>query len=187
MKTSCLAVVISILLSTFTSVSAADLKDGFFEYSWGESINHFPEFNYLYSKDGISYYSDPGRSYTIKNLEVNDLVFGFYEEQLFAVYIGINSLDVYDNIDQYLKSKYGWPETKVSSKDPLTVYKWKYKGVVLKLKTDQLGAKMKLAFYYPSLVQDLRKEQLEQAQNTSFKFFPIDKNKKPEHIPFLEF
>ncbi len=170
-----------------SGASAADLKDGFMGYKWGESASRYPELRILYTKGDITFYSNPGESYTIEDITVNDVVFGFYQQSLFAVYIGIDSLEIYDSIERHLRTKYGLPGTKVSAKDYLTTHKWKYQGVKMKLKTSQVDGKMKLGMYYNPLVKDLREDQIEDINERSYRFFPIDKNKRPERIPLLEF
>lgn len=170
-----------------TVVSAADLKDGFMGYKWGESASRYPELRILYTKGDITYYSNPGESYTLEDITVNDVIFGFYQQSLFAVYIGIDTLEIYDSIERHLRSKYGLPGTKVSAKDYLNTHKWTYQGVKMKLKSSQVDGKMKLGMYYKPLVKDLSEDRVEEINERSYRFFPIDKNKRPERFPLLEF
>ena len=179
------AVIFTLFSATFSI--AADLQVGFMEYKWGEDISQYGALTMLYAKGDVTYYSNPGESYTIDDILIDNVVFGFYKGDFFAVYIGVDSLETYDNITMYMKSKYGLPSTKLSAKDHLTTNKWKYKDVVIKLKTDEIGGKMKLAIYYKPIARDLRQDQMEIINETSFRFFPIDKNKKPKMMPFLEF
>ena len=86
-----------------------------------------------------------------------------------------------------MRDKYGLPSVKSSSTEYLTTHKWKYKDVTIKLKANQIDSDMKVAFYYDPLSDALRKEKFTEVGDDSFRFFPIDKNKKPERIPFLEF
>lgn len=175
------------ILNLGTLSVAAELQDGFMGYKWGESISQYQELKGLYAKGDVTYYSNPGESYQIDDISVDDVVFGFFQGSLFAVYVGIDSLETYDQIVLHMKLKYGLPDTKTSAKDHLTTIQWKYKNVAIKLKTDEVGGKMKLAFYYRPISRDLRKNQLDEISETSWRFFPIDKNKKPKMIPFLEF
>ena len=86
MKNLCIACVLSVFLfSLVAPVQAADLKDGFLEYKWGTNVIDYPELKFLYSKGEIGYYGNPGKSYTIKEITVNNVVFGFYQQKLFAV------------------------------------------------------------------------------------------------------
>lgn len=167
---------------------AAELKDGFMGYKWGESISMYDELTWLYAKKDVSYYSSRGQSYTIDDTVVDDVIFGFYKGDFFAVYIGINSLEKHDEVKRYLQAKYGLPSTQVSTKDQVTTNKWKYQGVSIKLKTSEISGKMKLAFYKRSLSRFLQKEQLDELNEGSVQFFPIDKNKRPEKVvPLLTF
>lgn len=183
-----IAVVVIFFILNFATLSgAADLQDGFMEYKWGESISQYPGLTGLYAKGDITYYSNPRESYDIDEITVDDVVFGFFQGSLLAVYIGIDAPETYDKVMLHMKLKYGLPDTKTSARDNLTTIKWKYKDVTIKLKTDEIGGKMKLAFYYRPLTRDLKKDQIDEISETSYRFFPIDKNKKPRMIPFLEF
>ena len=177
---------VSFILFLGTISVAAELQDGFMRYKWGENISQYEGLTKLYTKGDVTYYSNPGESYTLDDISINDVIFGFYKESLFAVYVGIDTLEIYDRIKQHMKLKYGLPDTKTAARDHLTL-KWKYQDVAIKLKIDEIKGKMKLAFYYGLLSRDLKKNQLNEIDNTSFRFFPIDKNKKPEKFPFLQF
>lgn len=165
---------------------AAELQDGFMEYKWGGSINHYDELTKLYNKGDVTYYSNPGESYILDDISINDVIFGFYKEKLFAVYIGIDTLELYDKISQHMHLKYGLPDTKTVGSAQMTL-KWKSQDITIKLKINEMRGKMKLAFYHGPLSRELKKGQLDEINETSFRFFPIDKDKKPKMIPFLEF
>ena len=86
-----------------------------------------------------------------------------------------------------MKLQYGLPDMKTSAKNHSTTFKWKHKGISIKLKTETIEGKMKLALYYDRLANTLKKGELDGIGESSVKFFPIDKNKKPKMVPFLEF
>jgi len=178
---------VSFILFLGTISAAADLRDGFMTYKWEDDISRYGELTELYSKKDISYYSNPDESYTIDNIFIDKVIFGFYKDSLFAVYVTIDSLETYDRIKLHMKLKYGLPNTKTSAKNYLTTLKWKYQDVTIKLKTDEIEGKMKLAFYYRPLSRKLNKDQLNTINDSSFRFFPIDKTKTPRLVPFLEF
>lgn len=170
-----------------TNAQAADLQDGFMKYRWGEKIVEYDWLIKLYGNENATYYRSPGELYTLDDISINDVIFGAYQGKLFAVYIGIDTLELYDKINNYLRKKYGIPGTKVYTKRYLTTHKWKYQDVVIKLKKNEVEEKMKLGFYYTALSRDLNKLEAKNLVEPSYRFFPIDKNKKPERIPFLEF
>ncbi len=179
--------IVSLILHLGTISVAAELQDGFMGYKWGEDISQFKGFTELYTKKDVTYYSNPNESYTLDDVSIDDVVFGFYKDRFFALYVGVDTLEIYDRIALHMKLKYGFPHTKTSAKDNLATFKWKYQDVSIKLKTDEIGGKMKLAFYYGPLSRDLNNDQIDEISETSYRFFPIDKNKTPRRIPILEF
>ena len=179
--------IVSLTLFLGQTSVAANLQDGFMNYKWGESISIYPGLTKLKSKRDVTYYSHPGESYIIDDISVDNVVFGFFKESLFAVYIRIDTLEKFDEIRQHLKIKYGLPGTKVSAKDYVDTLTWKYQDVTIKLKTDQIEGKMKLSFYYRPLSRALNVKELQEVSETSFKFFPVDKTKKPDGFKLLEF
>lgn len=179
--------IVSLALAIGKTSFAADLQEGFMKYKWGESISFYPELDRLHSKRNVTYYSNPGEFYTIDDLSINDVVFGFYKESLFAVYIRINTLEKFDEVRQYLQTKYGLPGTKTSAVDYVNTLTWKYQDITIKLKTDQINGKMKLAFYYRPLSLTLNADESKEVKEPSFRFFPVDKSKKPDGFKLLEF
>lgn len=179
--------ILTAILSFWGNVVAADLRNGFMGYKWGGDISLYSELHELKTKGDVTYYSNPGESYRIDDIQIGDAVLGFYRGNLFAAYIGIDAPETYDRILSNMKLKYGLPDTKTSAKEHVTTIKWKYQGISIKLKTNDVEGRMKLAFYYNKLTRDFKKSQLEQMSETSFRFFPIDKHKTPRLIPFLEF
>ena len=165
---------------------AAELQEGFMKYKWGGNISEYTGLTKLYAKGDITYYSNPDESYILDDISINDVIYGFYRESLFAVFVAVDSLETYERIKQHMNVKYGLPDTKAAEEDHF-ILKWKYQDIIIKLKFNEMKGKMKLAFYYGRLSRDLKKNQLNEIDNTSFRFFPIDKNKKPEKVPFLQF
>jgi len=179
-------VILASSLYLFNNVWAADLEEGFMGYKWGDEIWHYDGLKQLYNKGGITFYSNPSESYSIEGITIGDVIYGFYNEKFYAVYINIDSHDKYDVIERYMKSKYGLPDTKTTTKDTLLTYKWKYKDVSIKLKTDKLTGNMKVAFYHEPTSRGLEEERIVEVIETSDVFFPVEKNKTINMIPFLE-
>ena len=174
-----------ILFFGFASM-AAELQKGFMKYKWAENISQHEDLTRLYSKEDITFYSNPSELYTLDDISINNVVLGYYKGNLFAVYVGIDTLEIFDRIKQHMNLNYGLPTTKTAGENQVTL-KWKYKDVTIKLKINELDEKMKLAFYYRPLLRDLKKNQFEELDDTSLRFFPIEKDKKPKMIPFLKF
>lgn len=167
--------------------SSAALDKGFLNYTWGSDISRYDNLKKLYSKGDVSYYANPDVEYTIDDILIKNVIFGFYQDQFFAVYLRIDSFEIYDTLTLYMKSKYGIPSYKATEKDQMTL-KWKHEDVIIKQKINKTNEKMKLAFYYAPLSKKLNSLELgEEIEQGAIHFVPIDKRKKPERFRLLEF
>ena len=182
-----LIVIIVVFLFYPGALYAANLQDEIFGFKWGSNLSNLPGFSELWSTSNVDFYIKPNEVRTINDFIVNEIIYGLYSDQFFAVYIKIDTVEVFDDFRRYMKSKYGIPEKTMSLKDDLTVYRWKYKDIKIKLKLNQKNNQMKLAFYYTPLSNKVNEAQQGKFQKESFKFFPIDKNKTPEMFPLLQF
>jgi len=166
---------------------AADLETGFMGIKWASPTAHQEGLTQLYRMKNVVYYSQSNIVHTIHEIPVPNVVYGFYEDQFFAVYIELESEDVFGEFRKYLTSQYGNPDKSFSMKTGETVYKWKQGEVKIKLKTNEENYRMKLGFYYWPLSQKVNEEQMEKTQSRSLQFFPIKKGENPEIVPLLRF
>ena len=176
------------LLVYAPSLHAADLKDEIFGLKWGSkqsSMNSF--FTKVWSSSNVDFYTKPGEVRTINDVIVAEVIYGFYKDQFFAVYVKIDSIEVFDDFRRYMKSKYGMPKKTVSLKNDQTIYRWKHEKIKMKLKLHGKANYMKLAFYYTPLSSKVNDTQKEKFQTESFKFLPIEKDKRPARMPLLVF
>jgi hypothetical protein len=189
MRTSKILFIIAVTLLVYApSLPAADLEDEIFGLKWGakqSSLNSF--FSKVWSSSNVDFYIKPGEVRTINDVVVPEVIYGFYQDQFFAVYIKIDSIEVFDDFRRYMKSKYGMPQKTTSLKTDQTIYRWKYKKIKTKLKLYGKDNYMKLAFYYTPLSGKVNEAQKEKFQKESFKFLPIEKDKRPTYMPLLEF
>ena len=179
-----------VILSFFilaNSTIASDLQEGIFGIKWGTNINDLDNFSKLWSSSNVDFFTKPHEIHTISDVSVPQVIYGFYTNRFFAVYIKIDTIEVFDDFRRYMKSKYGIPEQTKQLKGEQTIYRWKYKDTKIKLKLNSSENTMKLAFYYTPLSKKVNEAQQEKFQKESFKFFPINKNKTPELMPLLQF
>ena len=179
----CLISLISLL---GTSVYASDIEAGFLQYRWGESSSKYSGLSMLGEKGDVIYYSKPGENYTVGNVSIDKVIYGFYKDQLFGVYLNIDSIEVYDKLFDHMKSLYGLPATKLTAEEQ-SVFKWKQQSVTIKLKLNKPTQEMKLSFYYRPISSQLNEKQWEKLDTSSFRFVPIEKDKKPEKFILFEF
>ncbi len=182
----CIVCIVGLTFLFSSHAYSSEIENGFLMHSWGDSSTKYSGLKILAEKEDISYYSKPGENYTIGNVTIDKVIYGFYKDQLFGVYLNIDSIEVYDKLLHHMKSIYGLPATKLTA-DNLSVLKWKQNDVTVKLKLDEPAQKMKLSFYYKPLSQQLNAKDWEELDTSSFRFVPIEKDKKPEKFVLFEF
>ena len=67
------------------------------------------------------------------------------------------------------------------------IYNWKYHKIKIKLKHYLEEGHMKLAFYFTPVSNVVNEVQQEKFLDQRFRFFPIEKDKKPNLAPLLQF
>lgn len=186
MKKKILLMVVVLVFLMLGSGSATALQKGMFQYQWGESASNHIYLTEMGKKDDVTYYSHPGEIYTVGDIIVDKEVYGFYKDQLFGAYFNIESLEVYDLLVRHLREQYGLPTSKLTEDDE-HILKWKEGKITIKLKMNKNSQKMKLAFYYQPISKELNAQQWEDLDTDSFRFVPIEADKKPEKLVLFEF
>ncbi len=160
-------------------LAAADLKDGFFDITWGTNLSQLNGFRKISENFNVVYFVSDQRAYKIADIKISDVVYGSYENQFFAVYINIDAIDVFAQLRRYINHKYGLPKikiTKMQEADQQTDYQWNYKKTKIKLKIYENRDNMKMAFYYTPLSAQVNEAQMDAFQETHKKsIFPLDK------------
>jgi len=165
----------------------ADLQEGFSGIKWGTDISVLKNFKKIGDTDNVSYYLNPNELHSIKNIDVPHVVYGFYNDQFFAVFAVIDKFEAYSQLKSQLMTKFGDPQITLTARQEQTIYRWKHKDIKIKLKLRGIDDKMKLAFYYTPLSTKIDENRVEELHDRSYRFLPIDKDKKWERIPLLEF
>ncbi len=187
MKSVC-AVICAVLLLGTSAATAGDLQQGIAGMKWGDPVMDLSRFKQVLSKGDVNLYVDTEGVYTLANVEATRALFGFYQDQLFAVFLAIASPEVFADVRRALKAQLGNPETTITLKNPKKVYKWKRGKVRVKLKEYTATGEMKLAFYYTPLSRKLNKAELEQMSDPQrVQFLPITPHGRPRAIPVLNF
>ena len=164
---------------------SADLNEGFLGLNWGTHAADLSGFSKIRDHGRVSYYINPDRVHVIQDFEVSQVVYGFYENQFFSIYIKIDRIDVFGEIKNYMTRKYGNPSVTLAMKNELKTYRWKYKKTKIKLKYYEKSGYMKLAFYYTPLSGKVNEEAQERLYDDTLRIFPIDKDHKPQSLPSI--
>ncbi|HSO63370.1 MAG TPA: hypothetical protein VLR50_20210 [Desulfobacterales bacterium] len=152
--------VAAVLWMVFTPVQAAELESGFMDTKWSSPAKDLKGFTRVGGSGKIAYYVNPQRTYTFFGTEVpDDVVYGFYEDKFFAVYVNIDGIDVFSQIKSYIQHKYGAPrKTTRETRGDLTTYVWKLNQTQIKFKHHETSGKMKMSFYYLPIANQVNAE-----------------------------
>jgi len=152
--------VAAVLWMLLAPVQAAELESGFMDTKWSSPAKDLQGFTRVGGSGKIAYYVNPQRTYTFFGTEVpDDVVYGFYDDKFFAVYVNIEGIDVFSQIKSYIQHKYGVPsKTSRETRGDLTTYVWKLNQTQIKFKHHETSGKMKMSFYYLPIANQVNAE-----------------------------
>lgn len=166
---------------------AADLGKEFLQKPWGAPLSEFPGYSNVGGSGKIGYYFNPKQAYTIFDAQVSDLVYGFYEEKFFAVYVRLEAIDTYSSIKHEIQQKFGVPKISMESRGGLTTYSWKTGDTRIKMKHHDASGAMKLSFYHLPIASRVNAElQKEMDEEPPEPIFPLSKTHQKEAVELLD-
>jgi hypothetical protein len=178
---------LAVILMSSGSLYAFDLKDGFFDIQWRTDLSQTDGFRKVGENLNVSYFINPKRVYTINDIRIADVVYGSYANQFFAVYINIETIEVFAQLRRYMNRNYGLPDIIRAMPAEQTTYQWKHKKTKIKLKTYENKNNMKLAFYYTPFSRLANESQLETfRENFKRPIFPLDDQRKQNALDLMD-
>jgi len=182
-----LTFLLAVLLMSSSNLYAADLKDGFFDIQWRTDLSQTAGFKKVGENLNVSYFINPKLVYTINDIRIADAVYGTYANQFFAVYINIETIEVFAQLRRHMNRNYGLPKITRAMPAEQTTYQWKHKKIKIKLKTYENKNNMKLAFYYTpfsSLANESQQETFQ--ENFKSPIFPLDDRRKQNALDLMD-
>jgi len=177
-----------ILLLFSGIIHADDLQEGILGLNWGTNISGLGYLERLYTKNQVDFYINPNEVPTIYGISIPNAVYGFHSDRFFAAYLNIDTIEIFARFKKDMNEKYGAAKISMTAKDEQTIYKWNFKNIKIKLKLSEKDGRMKLAFYYTPISKGVNEQQQEMYNEKSYRFLPIEKDKKFERItPLLIF
>ncbi|MDJ0988082.1 MAG: hypothetical protein QNJ26_21240 [Desulfobacterales bacterium] len=168
-------------------VYAAELKDGFFGIEWQANLSELGGFKKVGENLNVTYFANPQRVFTIDDVKIPDVLYGSYSNRFFAVYINIETIEVFSHLRRGFNSKFGVPRISMGRPAQQTTYQWKTKKTKIKLKTFEDRNNMKLALYYTPLSRRVNESQQEAfAENFRNPMFPLDDRRMQQAIDFMD-
>jgi len=179
---------IAVFLISTGSLYAADLKDGFFDTQWKTNLSQTVGFKKVGENLNVSYFINPKHVYTINDIKITDVVYGSHAEQFFAVYINIETIEVFAQLRRHMNRNYGLPRITQRMPAEQTTYQWKHQKTKIKLKIYENRNNMKMAFYYTPLSRQVNESQQE-AFHENFRSprFPLDDRRMQRAKNIMEF
>jgi hypothetical protein len=177
--------VAAVLWMLLAPVQAAELESGFMDTKWSSPAKDLQGFTRVGGSGKIAYYVNPQRTYTFFGTEVpDDVVYGFYDDKFFAIYVNIEGIDVFSQIKSYIQHKYGIPsKTSRETRGDLTTYVWKLNHTQIKFKHHETSGKMKMSFYYLPIANQVNAEmKKDQEDEPPEPVFPLSAARQSEAI-----
>jgi hypothetical protein len=177
----------AVFLMSTGSLNAADLKKGFFDIQWKANLSQMAGFEKVGENLNVSYFINPKRVFTINDIKFQDVVYGSYANQFFAVYINIDNIEVFAQLRRHMNRNYGVPKITRRMSAGQTTHRWKHEKTKIKLKTYENKNNMKLAFYYIPLSRQVNESQQEAFnENFSRSRFPLDDRRMQKAMNLME-
>ena len=171
-----------------TPCLAQGLQEGFSGIRWGTPIAELKQLQPVGTKGAVEYYTNPDVLHKFGDIEVPEVVFGFYGGRFFVAYARIGTLEVFAQLKSRLQSDYGIPEVKyLSESGEPSEYRWKKDQLKLKLKVQKYTGKMKLGIYYTPISKLVNESKQEKYTDTGIRFLPRSKPVTMTHTQLLEF
>ena len=177
---------LGVILWLVTPAAAGDLQQGIHGMKWGSFISQYDELTKVHELNQTAYYANSNMIYQTANQPVPGLFYGFYRDQLFAVFIKLRSPDQFTQLERQFTTKHGKPKTTYYPEASQTVHRWKDADVKIKLKMKEAPREFKLAIYYAPLTLSLNQEQLESIPFDAYDKTPSKQNTTVKSAPLLD-
>lgn len=178
--------IVSVLAATGV---AADIQTGFGGVEWAASLNQVGNCQQVGEREGVQYCARSDQFHTLLGEMVPGVLYGFYQDAFFAVFIAIESDEAYLETKEKLVERLGVPETSLDATGVVSTLRWTDGAVQVELFNDSSKQGFKLVYYYlPIAKKVLRKHKsLTPPRRTGVTFFPTKKGDIPEAVRILEF
>ena len=172
-----LAVIMLFSMMSAALLNAADFKNGFSDITWGTAPDQLQGFTKIAEDQNVSYYMNSEKQFKAFDTPVSYVVYAFYKQQFFAVFINMDSIITFSKVKKQLQDTYGPPDMAMETKRNQKTYSWQQNRVKIKLKSYDNENSMKLAVYYTPLSRLLNEERLEAYHpEKKFKFNVNERN-----------
>lgn len=169
-----------------TPLQASDLSVGFLDARWASPAAEQKGLSQVGGIGKIAYYVNHQREYKIYGTAVEEVIYGYFDDKLFAVYVDMEGMDAFSQIRGYVQHKYGVPKISRETRGDLTTYSWKVDETRIKFKHYETSGRMKLAFYYMPIAGLANLEMKLEGDEPPEPVFPLTGRRQREAIQQME-
>lgn len=160
-----LIICLGIILWLSPSWAANDIQQGIHGMKWGSLVSKHPELTKVHEVGQAVYYTNANMAYQTANQPIPGVLYGFYQDQFFAVFIKLRSPDQFSQLERQFSTRHGKPKTTYYPASKQTVYRWKDADVKIKLKMKESTREYKLAIYHAPLAAKWNQALMEGAES----------------------
>jgi hypothetical protein len=151
---------------------AVDVHEGFAGIQWGATLSAVEGLEQVSGEGDLSYHRRPQEVYHMPNVYSGPVLYGFFEERLFAAYLNLDGRETFEQARKSLTGQYG--EARAQLRLGSTILIWQSGDITIKLKHYEKEGRAKLAYYYSPLSDRLNQRRLDQDFEKYFKLSPAD-------------
>jgi hypothetical protein len=168
---------------------ASELQTGFGGIDWSTSREQIKDCEPLEAREGIQYCLRRNQPHTLMGDPVPHVLYGFFQDAFFAVFIRIENDEVYARTKERLMDLLGTPDTSLDKEGVVSTFRWTDADVRIELFNDRSRQGFSLVYYYlPLANKAFRKHKaLIPSKWPKIKLFPAEKGDDPEAIGILQF
>lgn len=138
---------------------AADIQNGFSGIKWAADVAAVAGLSELSVQQDLGYYVRSGDNYTLNDVILGQVIYGFYQGKFFAAFLNVNPGKDAEKIKNYLTTEYG--PVRAQLRIDRTIYIWEHGNIKIKLKLYENKPNAKLSIYYTPLSTKLNESRLE--------------------------
>ena len=167
-----LLAVIGVYLGFVGPAAGSDLHSGVHGMAWASPAADHAHLTGIREDGPVIYHVNRNMIYHAANQPVPGVIYGFFRDQFFAVYIKLRSPNQAYYMEKRLSAEFGPARVKANSAGDQTVYRWQDEVVKIKLKIMESRNEIKLGIYYKPLAARLNQAHREEAPSELYQQAP---------------
>ncbi len=179
MRPTIAGLMIFVLTFWVAHASAEDLQTSFTGIAWGAAAEDTRNLTLTREDGDERYYTRPDEFYPLGGVTCEDIRYGYYQNQFFAVFMTVKNQADFREVREHLNERYG--DARSQMRMDRTIYIWDFLDIKIKLKHYEEREAAKLAYYYTPLSTKVNEARKATKSETVIK---IDAGEEEELLDF---